>query len=97
MIFNSALLTHVPALVLAFMTPERVKALIKAVSQTIDFVSTLNNDDPADDYKAAENFMMSQYDLLDSVANLDSTVDATIKSVVIPYILAFIYSDGSKA
>ena len=95
--FINIILQAVPGLVVAFLTPERIKALIGAVSSTIDYVAALGNDDPADDYNAAVAFMNKQYDLLDEVAGFDPTVDHTAKTVLIPFILGFIYSDGSKA
>lgn len=95
--FINVILQAVPGLVIAFMTPERIKALIGAVSKTIDYVAALGNENPEDDYNAAHAFMLAQYDLLDQVAGFDPTVDSTVKSVLIPFILSFIYSDGSKA
>lgn len=95
--FINIILQAVPGIVVAFLTPQRIKALIGAVSRTIDYVSALNNDDPADDYKAAEAFMIAQYDLLDEVAGFDDTVDNTAKTVLIPFLLSFIYSDGRPA
>ena len=90
------LMNFVGPTVLAFMNPERCQAVIKAISKTIEYVSAMGNENPADDYPAALEFARAQYDLLDAVAGLDSGVDASIKGTVIPFILGFIYHDGSQ-
>ena len=82
--------------VLAFMTPERCKSLIHAVSETIEFTqATMSDATPQEQYDAALEFARAQYDLLDSVAHLDAAVDESVKNTVLPFLLGFIYHDGS--
>lgn len=84
--------------VIAFMSPERCKALVHAVSETIEYVQASWSDaTPQEQYNAALEFACAQYDLLDSVANLNAEVDKSVKETVLPFILGFIYHDGAQA
>lgn len=89
------ILQFVAPVVISFFTPERCKAVITAVLATIDFISQQHAEKSADEqYALALAFATAQYDLLDSVAGLDETVDKTAKETLLPFILGFIYGTG---
>lgn len=88
------LLLMAPAAISAFMNPERMMALVNAVSATFDYVKALNNENPADDYAEAVDFAQSQYKLLDSVCGFSDEIDNYMLNTAIPELMKWFYPDG---
>ena len=89
--FWITLMTSAPQIVGAFLTPEKIKALMKAWAETMEYIDALNSEDPADDYEAALDFSIAQYNLLDAVCGFEAEVDKFFVETVIPYGLEFFY------
>jgi hypothetical protein len=95
--FWITLMTTAPQIVGAFLTPEKIKALIKAWTETMEYVDALNSPDPSDDYQAALEFAIAQYGLLDAVCGFEHEVDKFFIETVIPYGLNFFYPKMTRA
>lgn len=82
--------------IVAFFTPKRCEALFAAIQATMKCVEALNNDDPADDYAAAQGFLNANNGLIMSVAGEDPEMKKIIEERLIPFLLQFVYSPGEK-
>ena len=92
--FLAGILRFLNPNVLTFFSPEHCKALLHLIVGVIDFVSHVHPDKPANErYAHALAEACARYDAVDTFANFDDETDKAAKETILPFVLAFIFSD----
>lgn len=91
-----AILNFLGPAVMAFMNPDRCRAVIGMVAETMDFANDLQKSHSWDDiYDASMEYACDLYDKWDESEKYSDGVDKAVKETVFPFIFSFIFG-GNK-